>query len=216
LVELEVPGLDRQITQAQAAVLGARSVASQATIELADLQRQLDRRSHTDNVFSQEELEALELKRQLKQAELEQADATTRVREAELELLRERRTALRIESPYAGRVAFCDAIAGSYVQPGRTLLQIIGVGAPFIRFAVPANEANWLVPGSGLEVWLDTDTAPTQFLSATVLRVAPEIDPDSEMFFAEAAFDAGHRTGAAPTAAEISNGAVVRVRQRVD
>ncbi len=212
LMEIAVPGLERQIAQAQASVQGARSIASQAAIELEDIERQLERRKQADEVFSAEELEAIDLKRRIKRAELDQANASTKERQAELALFRERLDASSIQAPYDGVVALLQCTEGSYAQAGESLLRLIGLEPPIIRFAVPAGDSAWLTAGATLDVRLDGAQESGKSIGAVVERVSPEIDPATDMLFAEARFDQQAQEGL--DGLLIATGAVVRVWPR--
>lgn len=186
LVQMELPGLEREIARADAALEGARSAAKQASIELEDLAAQLARRSTADDAFSAEELEGLRTRHRIKEAELERAHATSEERRAELGALRERRDALRIVAPFDALIARQGVNAGAFVQAGERLLQIVDRGDPIVRFAVPAGEAGWLEAGAPISFRLDGDDDDGDAFDARVVRVAPEVDAATEMIFAEA------------------------------
>jgi RND family efflux transporter MFP subunit len=190
--------------QARAALETARARTAQAQAALDDVDRILERRRAAEDVFSREEVQAIETRRAVAQAELEAAQSIVAEREAGVRELDRRLGALEVRAPFAGAVTACLLDAGARVAAGQGVVRLISADDLWVRFAVPSAESRWLAPGRVVRVVpVGQEDAPR---AGEVRRVAPEIDPATDMVFAEARMELAE-TGAALLLA----GEIVRV-----
>jgi RND family efflux transporter MFP subunit len=204
LVSLESEDLVSEREQAEAALTTANALAEQARAELDDVDRLLARRRGATEIFPAEQVEALETQREVARTEWEAAKSTAAERAAALREAERRVEALTVRAPFDGAVASCPHEVGARVGAGQTLVRLIGTGDFWVRFAVPSREADWLDAGRAVEV---EPERPGDAWSAEIRRVAPEIDPATDMIFVEAAMVVPEGRRAA-----LRSGETVRVR----
>jgi RND family efflux transporter MFP subunit len=183
LVSLESQDLRSEEEQTRAALQTARALADQAKAELDDVTRLLERRRGAAEIFPAEEVEALETQREVARAEWDAAKSTVLEREATLREVERRIESLDVRAPFAGAVAACPYDVGTRVNAGQTLVRLIGTGNLWVRFAVPSRESDWLEAGRMVRVEPERLRDSWQ---AEVRRIAPEIDPATDMIFVEA------------------------------
>ena len=191
--------------QADAALDTAKARAAQAQAALDDVERILERRRAAAEVFSREEIQAIETRRDVALAELEAAQSTVAEREVELREIRRRVDALEVRAPFAGAVTACLVDVGERVAAGRSVARLISADELWVRFAVPSAEARRVLPGGPVMVAPDGQDAAS--LAGEIRRVAPEIDPATDMVFVEAIL--GSPPAGAP---RLLAGEIVRVR----
>jgi multidrug resistance efflux pump len=138
-------------------------------------------------------------------AEKEGAIATAIEREAELAEFERRVAALEVRAPFDGAVAACHHDTGARVDAGVSLLRLISLHALWVRFAVPSSESDWLEIGVPVRVQPERGAVAH---SADIRRIAPEVDPATDMIFVEAVLVArkGETLG-------LRSGEAVRVRR---
>lgn len=208
LIALVSEDLPAELEQGQAALATAQARGDQAAAELAEVERLLERRRGATEIFTAEEVETLETRRQLAEAELEAARSTIVEREAALHELERRLESLTVRAPFAGAVAACHLDEGARVRAGEPLVRLISTGGLWVRFAVPSSESGWLAVGARVvAVPGGSEAGAGTGWSAEVRRVAPEIDPATDMVFAEASLVVAGEGGA------LRAGEVVRVRR---
>jgi RND family efflux transporter MFP subunit len=190
--------------QARAALETARARTAQARAALDDVDRILERRRAAEEVFSREEIQAIETRRAVAQAELEAAESVVAEREAGVRELDRRLGALEVRAPYAGAVTACLLDAGARVAAGQGVVRLISADDLWVRFAVPSAESRWLAPGRRIRVVPGGQEDAAR--AGEVRRVAPEIDPATDMVFAEARVES-----AAAAAPRLLAGETVRV-----
>jgi multidrug efflux pump subunit AcrA (membrane-fusion protein) len=130
--------------------------------------------------------------------------STVAERVAAVRELERRLEALNVRAPIAGAVAACHHDVGVRVSAGEALMRLISSGDLWVRFAVPSAESDWLALERVVRV--GTEDAP-EVGTARIRRVAPEVDPATDMVFVEASLDVPAGAEASPRAGEI-----VRVR----
>ncbi|MEM9760920.1 MAG: efflux RND transporter periplasmic adaptor subunit [Pseudomonadota bacterium] len=147
----------------------------------------LARRATTPNLWSEEELAAMDV--EARAAEAEHAASAARVEKARatLEQLRQSLQELDIRAPFAGRVALRYLDPGAVVAPGAPIVRLVSQDALLVRFAVPPEELEHVHLGDTVRV---TDVQARPIGTATVQRLSPEIDLAAQRLFAEAVLDA--------------------------
>jgi RND family efflux transporter MFP subunit len=204
LVSLDSEDLHSLQEQERAALATARARADHAEAELADVERLLARRQEAPELFTVEEVQAVQTRREIARAEWEAARSTVAEREAALHELDRRLASLDVRAPFAGAVAARHSDVGVRVEAGESLIRLISAGDLWVRFAVPSSESDWLAVGRRVGVAADGSASE---LEAEVRKVAPEIDPATDMVFAEASL-----TSAEVEGADLRSGEIVRVR----
>lgn len=184
LVSLDAPELVHEVEAARAELAAACADSARARAELVQAAIQLERRRGAADVFTREEVEALEARHASARAALESAEATVGGRLARLNGLLHRTSALDVKAPFAGLVTWFNARVGERVRAGQVVAKISGAGEIWFRFAVSVPESGWLTPGSRVEIRVDGMAARLQ---AVVRHVAPEADPITGLRLAEAA-----------------------------
>jgi membrane fusion protein (multidrug efflux system)/multidrug efflux system membrane fusion protein len=197
VVALESEELRSARAGSQAALDAARARAEKADAELGDATRMVERRREAPDLFSSEEIAKLESRHRVAEAELAAARSAVAEREAALQEIERQLGGMTLRAPFDGSVALCLREVGDRVATGEALVRLISRGDPWIRFAVPSSEAAGLAAGGAVRVTLP---GGAQSWSAQVRRMAPEIDPATDMIFAEAVLmldegEAGPRAG---------------------
>src|SRR5690606_6798603 len=88
-----------------------------------------------------------------------------------------------ITAPFAGTVSIRYADPGALVTRGAPVVRLIASDELWVRFAVPAEEAERYRVGDPVSVVLEPDD---QQAEAVVRRIAPDLDPVTQMVLAEA------------------------------
>jgi membrane fusion protein (multidrug efflux system)/multidrug efflux system membrane fusion protein len=107
-------------------------------------------------------------------------------------------------APISGAVAACHHDVGVRVSAGEALVRLISAEDVWVRFAVPSAESDWLALGRLVRVGT---SPPGGGCEAEIRRIAPEVDPATDMVFVEACLLVGRGREAGLRAGEI-----VRVR----
>lgn len=201
LARIEPTGLDAELGQARAALTAAGQAAQQAEIELAQAQEKRDRLERAPDLFSAEARSAAKAAAERAERGLEAARALVAQREAELAGVDQRSRRREILAPLAGRVTARYLDAGARVEPGTAVLRLAGSGQRLVRFAVPPEEITRLQVGQAVRILLPAGGE----LPARVARIAPQVDPPSQMVFVEAELQAG------PSPPSLPDGLTVRV-----
>lgn len=203
LVSLASGEARSEAEQARAALETAKARAAQARAALDDVERILERRRAAAEVFSREEIQAIETRRAVAQAELEAAQSTVAEREATVRELDRRLGALEVRAPFAGAVTACLLDAGARVAAGQGVVRLISADDLWVRFAVPSGQSRWVLPGRRVRIVPVGQEDAAR--AGEVRRVAPEIDSATDMVFAEA------RVESADGAPRLLAGEIVRV-----
>lgn len=205
LARIGAESVGHELASERAALEAAQAEERRAVLR-AELAAHTHRRqaSLTD-LLSKEQIE--ESRFELDGARLDAEAAAARVRQAEarLEALEARASRARIVAPIDGVVAAVHVEPGAIVAPGTPVVRLIGAGGR-VRFAFPPEDADLFQRGTPVQVRVDGLDHRT---AATVTSLAPEIDPESQMVFAEATLAPEVRS-----AQRLPIGAVVRVARQ--
>lgn len=109
------------------------------------------------------------------------AVAVLEARRAELAGSRRQVEGMVFRAPVDGRIASRAAQPGSSILPGTLLMRLISDDTPIARCAVPAVRAVALLDGTGATLRIE-DSATVE---AKVRRIAPEVDPISQLVIVE-------------------------------
>lgn len=201
LLTLDSELLRHELTSAEAAHAAALADERDAALRV-DLARATYRRQQAlSDILSREQIDESGYELESAKLRLEAAQARTRQAQARIGELRETAARARIVAPFAGTVGAVSVQPGAVVGNGTAVVRIIG-NRRLIRFALPPRAAKSTPAGATVVVWADDGTRRE---TATVTSLAPEIDSESRMVFAEAALDPAGGDGPLPV------GTVVRV-----
>lgn len=161
--------LDGTLAEAEVARTEAELVGASKGVVVADHELKRLRQLHGANVASEQALE---------RAQLDLAEATSRLREAQARhgAAYKRRSDLDLVAPVSGTVDQLPFDPGERVPAGAVLAVLLADGEPWVRVWIPERAFAQVAPGTPAEVRIDGVAAP---LSASVLDVArePEFTP---------------------------------------
>jgi RND family efflux transporter MFP subunit len=133
---------------------------------------------------------------------------------AEREMLQERARVARlteamgealVTAPFAGTVAERYLAAGAQAGPGRPIVRLAGAGEPRVRFAIPEDRAQSVIPGR----FVDVAISPLNLtLRGRITGLSPEVDASSRMVYATAALEEPTGDGGA---SRLHTGLITRV-----
>jgi len=201
LLTLDSELIRHELTSAEAAHAAALADERDAVLRVDLARATYRRRQALSDILSREQIDESGYELESAKLRLQAAQARTRQAQARIGELRETAARARIVAPFAGTVSAVSVEPGTVVGGGTVVVRLIG-SRRRIRFALPPRAAESTPAGATVVVWAD-DGARRE--TATVTSLAPEIDPESRMVFAEAALDPAGGDGALPV------GTVVRV-----
>jgi HlyD family secretion protein len=163
-----------------------------ASFERAEREWQRTRKLHDEGTLSASELDAARTAFDVARSQLDAAraeaestapggdehtatSATVAEARAALVAAEARLAATRIEAPTAGVVLARKVEPGDVVQPGATLIDVLGAGAT--RLSVQADEKYLGVVAVGQRATAIADAMPSQPFSVTLDWIAPAVDP---------------------------------------
>lgn len=183
LVRIDDRPFRETLAMTRAELAAAEAEFARSRIDLAEAEDRRRRTSALQGNIPQEEIATagFAVERAIATRELAQAQvARLRVRVAQLE---RDLSETKITAPFSAAVALRLVEPGAMVQSGSPLIRLIPEGPPWVRFAVPVAEAADIVPGRSVAIRVESIERP---LSGTVRKIAPEVDPNSRMLWAEA------------------------------
>ncbi|MFP3939472.1 MAG: efflux RND transporter periplasmic adaptor subunit [Thermoanaerobaculia bacterium] len=183
VARLDTQEIRQDLRIAEASLRQAEADVARARAEWRDADARHQRRTGAPELVSREDLAGAETDLRRAEAALKAAEAVGTERAAVVEQLRHRLERSVLRTPFSGRVSRRYLDAGSTVVPGQPVVRVATTDALQIRFALSPEEAAGLAPGSEVRVITDGG-AP--LAAATVLWIAPEIDPTSQRILVEA------------------------------
>ncbi|HEU0036517.1 MAG TPA: efflux RND transporter periplasmic adaptor subunit [Kofleriaceae bacterium] len=111
------------------------------------------------------------------------AGATVEQHKARVAQLEQRLKETTLTAQIGGKVALRYVEEGARVTEGQPVVRVISSDELFVKFAIPAEDARKLAPGSRIEIRFE-GKSPTA--EGIVRTVAPELDPVAQMILAEA------------------------------
>jgi membrane fusion protein, multidrug efflux system len=183
VAELDDQALKRELALVQAGLSGAFAGQAKASIELLDAKERNARRKGVTLDLSQEERASAAFKEQLGGANLSAARAQVAEQQARMALLGETIKNSSLRAPFSGTVAARYRGQGEIAGPRAPILRIIQSGDLLMRFAIPVVRSTELKLPMPVQIEIETLTAPVR---GQVVRIAPEVDPSSQMIFVEA------------------------------
>jgi membrane fusion protein, multidrug efflux system len=183
LATLDLRTLQSDLAVARATVKAAKANQARARVELADAAGRLERAIKLGAMIPTADLEAARSEEKLAQTRLDSARAGVAEAEARVAKLEVSRTDSSVRAPFTGVVAARYLDPGALVHPQTPIVRLISAETLRVRFAVPEDEARWVVPGRAITARLP---ALGLELTGVVESLAPEVDPAARMIFAEA------------------------------
>jgi RND family efflux transporter MFP subunit len=185
LVRLNDDTFEEQLRQAEASFRLAQATAAEIRARLAEVTAQIlrDRVLARDGLISPLELETREA--QLDAAEARASQAAARVEQTRAEVA-ERRSALAktlVRSPVAGRVGQRDVEVGMVVGPASTLFLVGDFDDLIVE--IPLTQGMLERVAEGTPVAIETRSAASEPLYASVSRISPFLEPSSFSTVAE-------------------------------
>ncbi|KYF70729.1 hypothetical protein BE17_52785 [Sorangium cellulosum] len=182
---LDVPTLRFDLRRAEAELAAAEVDGSRAKIELSEAQERLRRRRALADqaLASAEDLATTRYEEQVAATRLESAGAQIAARRAHVERLRNDNTDARITAPFDGIVAARYLGPGESAGPSTPIVRLISLHDPFVRFAVPEQQARAMAVGRAVRVRVAEAHLE---LEGTIETVAPEVDAASHHVLVEA------------------------------
>tara|TARA_R110002096_G_scaffold408076_1_gene607112 strand:- start:31562 stop:32524 length:963 start_codon:yes stop_codon:yes gene_type:complete len=198
LAKLDEGDLPERIAYAKVAIAKAKTGRHIAKLEYSDAVKKKVRTSKLEAAggIAGEALETAKARASIARLDQNAAGSSIGLASAELAQLEKALTETEIRAPFDGVVALVYETVGNVVSVGSPLLKINSSGL-MVRFAGPPKFMNGLEAGTRVSLVEDTEldsadskrTEASSFSKATVRRIAPDIDPSSELIIAEADID---------------------------
>lgn len=174
-----------ELTLAEADLRSARATIAQAKVNVAESRAKLDieQKAFAEGTTSQKNVVDAKFLYKRARAALQKAYADQGRHNARVNQLTRRLEDVKVVAPFAGTVSMRHQNPGAVVQRGTPIVRLITSNDLWVRFAVPSSDVDRLRKHLRVTVYIPVVgvTVP-----ATVLQIAPELDPTSQMIIAEA------------------------------
>lgn len=107
--------------------------------------------------------------------DLDDAAASLKVAEANVQLAAARLDKTRIRAPFSGMVGARRVSAGAFLRPGQAITDITRIDEVRVRFSIPERFMGRLQPGNSVDV--STTAHPDSHLTGRIDFVEPTLDP---------------------------------------
>ncbi len=190
LARLDRRALEDLLRVEQASLDRAQADVKRRRLEVDRADREQERRRRLVDVLSKEQIEESSFQTQDARAGLEAAEAELRRIEAQVQRLLTQLRRTNIRAPFAGTVAERYSDPGSMTGPGSPMLRL-NSAERLVRFAVPPEAAEALVPGSRLQIEVDSEgrrdpgSQAGEVANVFLHQSAAELDPAAQMLFFE-------------------------------
>ncbi len=179
LVVVDDVDLRQQIIRAEAAIAVARAGVNREEATYRNLQLQVKRYQnlHEEALISIQELEDLESRLFVAEAQVELAKAQVQQAEAALRELDIQQEQTRIYSPLDGFVGTRHLDPGALVSPSVSILTVMNLNR--VKTVVPVVEGSIQRVRLGLPAEIVVDAYPDQIYEGTVTRITPFLNPET-------------------------------------
>ena len=184
VVRIRAEDIARDSSEADAIARAAEAEVMRAQAQLQDAKQRLASRS-ADGVVSKDERQSSQIAVRVATANLEVARQRYAQSTAAHAKARFRVDQLIVRAPFDGVVAARYVTEGSPVTAGTRLVRFIGLRRPLVRSAVPNAQATRIKVGDHCSFHPDGSPATDP---VSIVRIAPEADPNSGLVVIEAAF----------------------------
>jgi len=195
LARLEAVENAAQAAAASAGIDDARQALDEAVSrqKLADVTFERYRNLFAEQAVTRQEFDIKKSEQELASQGVNRAKARLRQAREESRAAAAMAGYTRITAPVSGVITSKQADLGSNVFPGQPLLTIEDQGSYQLELAVPESFASSVMPGTNVQVSLDTLDKP---FGARISEVVPSSDPASRTFIAKITLAAtGLRSG---------------------
>jgi len=179
LVVIEDDEIQQQLERSKAAVAVVDASIAQREAELNNAKADLERRRKlvTDGLLPATELDALETRQRVAQSQLELARAQRRQSEAEQRELSIRQSQTRIYAPISGVVARRHLDLGALATSNTPIITLVSLNPMVIE--AKTSERDIARIKRGATVTVTVDSVPGQTFSGRVMRILPQLDPQT-------------------------------------
>ncbi len=198
---IEARELDEQLAMARARLAAGEAERREAAVAVDQAQRRLERRRAAAEIFSREAIEAVADQLEVAEAVGERVDALVDRDRAEVERIAAQLARATVRAPIRGRLSQQRVAPGSIVRPGDVIARLVAPDSAYIRFAVSPRAIDTFAIGTPVRFVDDSGAA----VSATVARIAPEVDSASAMIFVDADLVQDARAGTIPRAGVVGS-----------
>lgn len=139
---------------------------------------------HAQKLVSAEELENAVRDREVSRLKALALQASLEERAASVSRLKAKRALFEVRAPFDGTVVACYADAGAAVSERQTIVRLISSEDLFVRFSASKHILGGLE--LGVHVCLRIEGAQAAEALAVVERIAPEVDPATQLMIVEA------------------------------
>ena len=179
LAVIEDDEITQQIERSKASIAVVDASIAQRDAELQNAKVELDRKRKLveEGILSRTELDGLETRYRVAQAQLEFTRAQRRQSEAELRELNIRRDQTRVFAPISGVIARRQVDTGAMVSSGTPIVTVVSV-SPMVVAAM-TSERDIPRIRRGVAVNVTIDSLPDQTFLGKVMRIVPLLDPQT-------------------------------------
>jgi len=179
LVVVDDVDLRQQIIRAEAAIAVARAGVNREEATYRNLLLQVKRYQnlHEEALISIQELEDMESRLFVAEAQVELAKAQVQQAEASLRELGIQQEQTRIYSPLDGFVGIRHLDPGALVSPSVSILTVLNLNR--VKTVVPVVESAIQRVRPGLPAEVVVDAYPDQIYEGTVTRITPFLNPET-------------------------------------
>lgn len=189
VARLDAEAARQELKMAEASLRAAEAEVDKVAVEISHAHERAARRSPEAadgaHLFSQEEMSDAKYQEKLAGPQLMTARAAVAEKSARVKQLRSALADLDLRAPFDGTVSLRYVDAGAVVGSTTPIVRIINQDDLWVRFAIPEDKGGGVMPGQRLRVAVETMTEVT----ASVEKVAPEVDAASRMIISEAKLD---------------------------
>ena len=174
-----------ELTLAEADLRSARATIAQAKVNLAEAKAKLsiEEKAFAEGTTSKKNVVDARFLHKRARAALQKAYADQGHYNAKVNQLNRRLEDVKVVAPFSGTVSLRHLNPGAVVQRGTPIVRLITSNDLWVRFAVPSSDVDALHKHMRVTVYIPVVGAT---VPATVLQIAPELDPTSQMIIAEA------------------------------
>jgi RND family efflux transporter MFP subunit len=179
LAVIEDDEIQQQLERSKAAIAVVDASIAQREAELNNAKADLERRRKlvTDGLLPATELDALETRQRVAQSQLELARAQRRQSEAEQRELSIRQSQTRIYAPISGVVARRHLDLGALATSNTPIVTLVSLNPMVIE--AKTSERDIARIKRGATVTVTVDSVPGQTFSGRVMRILPQLDPQT-------------------------------------
>lgn len=179
LVVIEDDEIQQQLERSKAAIAVVDASIAQREAELNNAKADLERRRKlvTDGLLPATELDALETRQRVAQSQLELARAQRRQSEAEQRELSIRQSQTRIYAPISGVVARRHLDLGALATSNTPIVTLVSLSPMVIEAKTSERDIARIKRGAAVTVTVDS--VPGQTFSGRVMRILPQLDPQT-------------------------------------